>query len=179
VTMLQLRPSSPTVPASADAGVTRICIADYAGHPFQVQLSREFARRGHPVLHLHFGQAQTPKGRLSVSDDDAPTLSIQAVELDEPFSKHNYLRRWMQERKLGKLFAGRIVAFRPDVVIAANMPLDVLDRIMQQARVRGIATVFWMQDVYSAALGSILRKEYGIIGSLIAAYYRHVEFPSA
>ena len=64
------------LPHSAGTALLRICIVDYAGHPFQVQLSREFARRGHHVLHLHFGQAQTPKGRLSVSKEDADTLSI-------------------------------------------------------------------------------------------------------
>jgi len=29
----------------------RLLIHDYAGHPFQVQLSRELARRGHSVTH--------------------------------------------------------------------------------------------------------------------------------
>jgi hypothetical protein len=31
----------------------RILISDYSGHPFQVQLSRELARRGHGVTHSY------------------------------------------------------------------------------------------------------------------------------
>ncbi len=29
----------------------RILVHDYSGHPFQAQLSRELARRGHDVVH--------------------------------------------------------------------------------------------------------------------------------
>ena len=31
----------------------KIIVHDYAGHPFQVQLSRRLASRGHEVLHLY------------------------------------------------------------------------------------------------------------------------------
>ena len=41
----------------------RILVNDYAGHPFQLQLSRSLARDGHTVLHTYFGAYQTPKGR--------------------------------------------------------------------------------------------------------------------
>jgi len=41
----------------------RLLIHDYAGHPFQVQLSRELARRNHEVLHLYAGYNVTPHGK--------------------------------------------------------------------------------------------------------------------
>ena len=69
----------------------------------------------------------------------------------------------------------RVIEFGPDVVVSANMPLDILNTIVKQASVRGIATVFWMQDIYSAALSSILRGKYGFIGRLIGGYYQHIE----
>src|ERR1043166_8597871 len=108
----------------------RICIADYVGHPFQVQLSRELARRGHDLLHLHFGQAETPKGRLSLAANDPSTLTISAISLNRPFKKHSYWQRWWQERALGHLFAEKILGFRPHIVVTANMPLDILDRVL-------------------------------------------------
>jgi putative colanic acid biosynthesis glycosyltransferase WcaI len=73
------------------------------------------------------------------------------------------------------MFADRIVRFRPNAVVAANMPLDILNKIMKQAGTRGIATVFWMQDIYSAALSSILVGKYGAVGRAIASYYRRIE----
>jgi hypothetical protein len=42
----------------------RIAVCDYCGHPFQVQLSRQLARRGHDVLHLHSADFVTPKGAV-------------------------------------------------------------------------------------------------------------------
>ena len=35
----------------------RILIHDFAGHPFQMQLSRQLAARGHFVTHVSRGQA--------------------------------------------------------------------------------------------------------------------------
>ena len=46
----------------------RIIVHDYAGHPFEVQLSRELAARGHDVLHLYCGSTHTPRGDLARSD---------------------------------------------------------------------------------------------------------------
>jgi len=40
----------------------RLLIHGHAGHPFQMQLSREPARRGHTVLHAFAGELQTPRG---------------------------------------------------------------------------------------------------------------------
>jgi len=54
----------------------RIHLHDFAGHPFQVQLSRRLAQRGHDVLHSHGAQVVTGRGRLDVADDDPPTLRI-------------------------------------------------------------------------------------------------------
>ena len=40
----------------------RILVNDYAGHPFQLQLSRSLARDGHTVLHTYFGAYRPRKG---------------------------------------------------------------------------------------------------------------------
>src|SRR5450631_3453912 len=48
----------------AERVLKRILLNDYCGHPFQVELSRELARRGHEVLHVYSADDQTPKGDL-------------------------------------------------------------------------------------------------------------------
>lgn len=55
----------------------KIIVSDYSGHPFQVQLSRELARRGHQVKHLHFAEFQTPKGNLQRQAADPATFDIE------------------------------------------------------------------------------------------------------
>src|SRR5438309_10385705 len=101
----------PNETAAALGSRLRIVLCDYSGHPFQVQLSRELARRGHDVLHLHFADFLTPKGRLAVGPDDPPTLAIEAVSLDRPFAKNSLFRRYFQEIEIGRRIARRVVSF--------------------------------------------------------------------
>ena len=153
----------------------RICLVDYAGHPFQVQLSRKLAERGHDVLHLYFGQAITPRGMLTVSESDPRTLEIEGIRLDEEYRKYSYIRRWWQEQLLAKEFARRIDRFRPEVVIVANAPLDIARAIQKRCRKAGVAFVLWQQDVYSVALATILRRKLGVLGGAVARYYHRLE----
>lgn len=153
----------------------RIVIADYSGHPFQVQLSRELARSGHSILHLHFAEFQTPKGRLTIGPDDPDTLAIEPISLGNPFAKQNLIKRRFQEVAVGKLFAARISKFNPDAVIASNLPLDTLRIVAQRSRSEKRAFVFWQQDIYSIAIERIMRHRLGALGTLIGKYYKGVE----
>jgi glycosyltransferase involved in cell wall biosynthesis len=155
--------------------VLRICICDYAGHPFQVELSRELARRGHSVLHLHFAEAETPKGRLQVEAGDPDTLEIEAVSLGRPFAKHNLAKRIFQEMEVGRRIARRIAGFGADVVVGANLPLDALRSILAVCRKSSCPFVFWQQDIYSEAVAKILGQKYGLPGRAVGSYYRHME----
>jgi glycosyltransferase involved in cell wall biosynthesis len=150
----------------------RIVVADYSGHPFQVQLSRELARRGHAVLHLHFAEFQTPKGRLMVEDTDPATLGIESVSLGRPFAKHNFFKRRFQEVQVGKGFAARILAFRPDAVISSNLPLDTIHEVEKACRRNFIKFIFWQQDIYSVAIDRILSARYGFVGKQVGRHYK-------
>lgn len=153
----------------------RIVVADYSGHPFQVQLSRELARRGHKVLHLHFADFQTPKGRLILGPEDPITLSIEPIFLGKNFAKHSFFKRRLQEVAVGKLFARRISSFRADVVLGSNLPLDSLRIVAKNCRSENRAFIFWQQDIYSIAIDRILRHKLGPIGALIGKYYKRIE----
>lgn len=79
----------------------RIVVHDYSGHPFQVELSRALARRGHDVLHLHSAGFQTPKGPLANDSGDPPTFAVEGIDLGEPFRKYSYVRRLGQSAGTG------------------------------------------------------------------------------
>lgn len=153
----------------------RIALCDYSGHPFQVQLSRELARRGHDLLHLYFGGFQTPHGRLTTGPDDPPGLAIESVGLDEPFAKYSLIRRRVQEGRIGRRLAARIASFRPDLTIGCNLPLDALAIVSRAASRSGVPFVFWQQDVYSRAITRILTATHGLSGRLLGAYYSGLE----
>lgn len=153
----------------------RIVVCDYSGHPFQVELSRCLAQRGHAVLHLHFAEFQTPKGAMAALPEDPPGFAVEAVSLGRPFDKDRFLRRRFQEVEIGKRIAARAWEFRPDIVIGCNMPLDAQAQL-QGACVRGgVAFIFWLQDVYSAAISHYLGGRLGLPGRAIGGYYRYLE----
>ena len=56
----------------------KILVHDYAGHPFQVQLSRELASRGHTVRHAYAGGLQTPRGELQKRESDPDNALIHS-----------------------------------------------------------------------------------------------------
>lgn len=155
--------------------LVRICVCDYSGHPFQVQLSREFARLGHQVLHLHFAEFQTPKGRLTVDASDPPTLGIEAISIGRPFAKYGLVKRWLQEREVGHLFARRIDTFAPEVVLASNLPIDALSIVLRSSQKANRRFIFWQQDIYSSAIIKVLSNKLGFVGRLIGKYYEYLE----
>ena len=71
----------------------RILINDHAGHPFQVQLSRALAQRGHDVLHTYCSSVQTPRGALSKKDNDSLAFNIEAISLSKPFNRYGLVTR--------------------------------------------------------------------------------------
>jgi len=154
----------------------RILISDYSGHPFQVQLSRELARRGHDVLHLSSAAFQTPKGNLSIQPGDSSTFEVRAVTTRRPFQKASFFVRRRQEIEVGHLLAAECHRFRPDVVVSSNAPLDTQRILQHAARDEGARFVFWLQDIWSAAIANVVPRKFPVVGHLIADHYRRLEF---
>lgn len=154
----------------------RIVVHDYSGHPFQVQLSRELAGRGHVVRHIYSSSFQTPKGNLKVQPGDPETFDIVSIALGEAFDKGSFVKRRAQEIETGRRVAEAITAFAPDVVLSSNAPLDTQRKIFAAARRTGARFVFWLQDIYSEAIGRLLPRKLPVIGRLVAPYYRYLEF---
>ncbi|MCH2113957.1 MAG: glycosyltransferase family 4 protein [Pirellulales bacterium] len=153
----------------------RIVIHDYAGHPGEIYMSRELARRGNEVLHLYAGSIETPRGELQITPDDPPTFKVEGIFLDKPFRKHTYVRRQLQEIEYGRLLVDAIGKFKPDVVLSANTPLFPQARLARACRKWGVGFVFWVMDVYGLAVDAALRGKLPVIGGLVGSYYIWLE----
>jgi glycosyltransferase involved in cell wall biosynthesis len=153
----------------------RILIHDYAGHPPQVFLSRELAARGHDVLHLYAADIETPRGALDRKPDDLKTFDIRPVRLSRPLKKHSYAVRQLQEIEYGFRLRKELLAFRPDIFVCSNTPLAALETAQAACRRRNIAFVFWLMDVYSAAVQGGLRGKLPVVGEAIVRGYRWLE----
>lgn len=136
----------------------RIVVHDYAGHPFQAQLSRELARRRNDVLHLHCASFRTPHGAVARTDRDPPSLVMAGVGSAREFPKYSPLRRPAAELGYGRRVAAEIARFRPDVVVSANTPLLSQLQVQRAARRLGARFVFWQQDILSLAIERGLRR---------------------
>lgn len=149
----------------------RILVADYVGHPFQVQLSRALAARGHEVLHLFSGSFETPKGELQRRDDDPPGLQIVGLTLDKPGAKENFFRRREQDATMGQRFAKVIGDYRPDVTLLSNVPVDALEPCATAIAASGSGFVFWVQDLIGEAMTRLLSQRLGFLGTAIGRFY--------
>lgn len=153
----------------------RILIHDYSGHAFPVQLSRQLASNGHDVLHLYSSSFQTPHGKLAPQEDDAKTLRIESIDLGVPFAKYQFIKRRSQEIDYGKLLAKRIKAYKPDIVLSGNTPLDVQKYALQTSQKLDAKFFFWLQDVQGIAIKKILQQKMSFVGALIGQVYTNLE----
>jgi len=154
----------------------KILINDYCGHPFQVELSRELARRGHVVLHVYSADDQSPKGDLLPNDCDPPSFAVEGLSLGEPLEKYrNLARRRRQERAYGQLVCERIQSFNPDIVVGSNNPLEAQNRIGNYCRRHSIAFVFWLQDIHTEAIRSFLSRKSAAADAVIGTWYEWME----
>ena len=94
----------------------RILIHDYSCHPFQVELSRALAARGHDVLHLYSGSISTPRGGLVRRQEDPPGFDVRPLSLGKAIAKYDYFRRFTQELAYARLLEEAARDFKPAVI---------------------------------------------------------------
>ena len=152
-----------------------IFLHDYAGHPFQAELSRELARRGLRVVHAFFADDIGPKGDLQRRSDDPEGLSFEPISLGEPYSKESFVKRRFQDVRYGAAVAAAVARIKPDVVISGNTPTESQTPILRATKASGAKFVFWCQDFYSIAASRILSKKLPIVGDAVGLYYTTLE----
>jgi colanic acid biosynthesis glycosyl transferase WcaI len=153
----------------------RILIHDFAGHAFQVQLSREFAKRGHEVTHVYPDGLPGPKGPLQRLPDDPPEFDCCAVPLSKSFRKYSALKRLQSQRRYARDLRKLIVHKKPDVVLSGNTPIDVQAELLLYCRTRRIAFVHWVQDIYCHAAEFFFRNKFPVLAKPLGFLLRQVE----
>jgi colanic acid biosynthesis glycosyl transferase WcaI len=143
----------------------RILLHDYSGHPFQAELSRELADRGHDVTHSYNASYVSGKGGLSELDG-TPRLRFRALRMSGDFAKYRPWTRLRQEVVYAWALLRHVRAERPDLVLVCNVPL--LSHFLFALLQRRVPMVFWQQDVYSQAIGSEAVRRLGLAGRPVA-----------
>ncbi|MDQ8203597.1 glycosyltransferase family 4 protein [Pelagicoccus sp. SDUM812003] len=155
----------------------KILIHDYAGHAFQIQLTRELARRGFEVVHAYAGGLLTPQGDMQRVDGDPPGLSFREVPMDKRYRKNKYkfLKRRGYEVAYGKELQRVIEDERPSIIFSGNTPSEPQLMAVKLANELGIPFVSWVQDFYSVAVKKLAARKSRILGRLAAIYYTEVD----
>ena len=146
----------------------KIALHDFSGHPFQIQLSRELARRGHSVFHLYSEGIVGAKGKL---DEAGSNLTVEAISIGHDINRYNFVKRLLDERRYGRALAKRLESINPDIFIASNTPLDALFSVIPVCNKKDIKFVFWLQDILGLAAASILQQKLGLLGKIVGQYY--------
>lgn len=130
----------------------RILVHDYSGHPFQAQLSRELAHRGHDVVHSTCPAYVSGKGNLA----EDPVVGLRFVTIGDRvvLDKGAYVRRLFQETRLGLELARQVRREKPDVALLGNLPIPTLVVAASALRMLRIPWVLWHQDITAVALKS-------------------------
>jgi glycosyltransferase involved in cell wall biosynthesis len=157
----------------------RIILHDYAGHPFQVQLSRELAGRGHEVLHLYCSSTHTPRGDLARRHGDPPGFDVRAISLAQTIPKRSFVRRYRMESQYSRALIAECERFRPEAVLSANTPSVPEYRLAKWCDRKVIRRVFWVQDIYGLAAYRLLRRKLPGIGQLVGQYFLALDRSSA
>jgi putative colanic acid biosynthesis glycosyltransferase WcaI len=153
----------------------RLLLNDWSGHPFQAQLSRELARRGHTVLHTYCSSYSSGKGSLAHASGDPATLEFRPVPLRGPFAKYSMRKRVFQELEFGKLISRVADSFEPDEIISSNMPLFAQRRLQGWANKHGVGFTYWLQDIYTIPMRAELSRRMPVVGDAAGRLLNRLE----
>lgn len=146
-----------------------ILVHDYAGHPFQAQLSRELARRGHRVTHSYCAAYASGKGKLAAGPDDS--VLFEPIGVGSEIAKLRFRKRLLQELRFGVDLARQVRRLRPDVVMVANVPIPTLAIFALAMMVFRTRWVLWHQDVQAVAIrsfaGNQLSSSFRVVAAVI------------
>ena len=153
----------------------RILVHDYAGHPFQFQLSDRLAIRGHEVTHVYFRENPGPKASFKEPINGTSRLRVQGITIGKGYDKTSLIKRRFNDRQYGRRVASIIASIRPEVVLSGNTPTEAQGQILKASRTMQAGFVYWLQDFYSIAVTVLLRRQIGVFGVPIGLFYRLLE----
>lgn len=143
----------------------RILVHDHSGHPFQAELSRELARRGHDVTHSYVEGYVSGKGKLEAAPGE--TIAFEGIGGSKPVDNQRMLQRLLRELARGVELVRHVRRVRPDNVLVSNVQIPTLLVFALAMAILRRPWVLWHQDVYAIAVrsftGSKLPRHFAVV----------------
>lgn len=137
---------------------------DYAGHPFQMELSKKLAERGWSVVHAFFAGDPGPKGNIEqFSHLSGGSLETRPIGRTSGYKKNAFASRLIRDLEYRRHLRKFMRTTNFDVIISGNTPLWVQGFFISEARRSGAAFVFWCQDFYSIAVSELVAERLALL----------------
>ncbi len=149
----------------------KIVIHDYAGHPFQFELSEQLSK-SYEVYHLYFKNDKGPKANFKRGNKN---LIIDGLGEKINYDKKNLIYRFFDDIKYGKIVSERINTIKPDLILSGNCPTLSQHIIMNSAKKNNSKFIIWVQDFYSLAVEILLKKKLSILAFPIYYLFKFLE----
>ncbi|WP_310962200.1 glycosyltransferase family 4 protein [Nocardioides terrisoli] len=147
----------------------KVLVHDFSGHPFQAQLSRELARRGHDVVHSYCAAYVGGKGKLEARPDER--VVFEPISVGRRIRKTSFARRLVTEIQIGFDLARQARRVKPDVVMVSTTPVPSMVVLAAVLWLRRTPWVLWHQDIQAVAIksfaGAALSRMFLVAGQLI------------
>jgi colanic acid biosynthesis glycosyl transferase WcaI len=151
----------------------RILVHDHSGHPFQAELSRELARRGHTVTHSYVSGYVSGKGRLTAAPGEQ--ITFEGIGGDKPIDNQRFAERLWRELVRGFQLAAEVRRVRPEAVLLSNVQIPTLVVFAFLMLLLRKPWMLWHQDVYAVAVRSFAGEKLGRGFRLVAAIFEVAE----
>jgi colanic acid biosynthesis glycosyl transferase WcaI len=154
----------------------KILVHDFCGHPFTLTLAVELKARGHDVHYVYFASETGPKADFKSAEKLQNAPALYGLEIVGQYKKDAFISRRNYDINYGRQIRKLIGDIKPDVLLSGNTPTEVQSYVIAGCKKAGTAFVYWMQDFYSIAAAKLLKKKLGILGAVIGAYYKFLDW---
>ena len=151
----------------------RILVHDHSGHPFQAELSRELARRGHVVTHSFTSGYVSGKGRLAAAPGEP--ITFEGIGGDRRIDNLAFAQRLRRELARGVALFRQVRRVRADITLVSNAQIPTLVVFAFIMMVTRRPWVLWHQDVYAIAVRSFAGDKLGRSFRVVAALFTIAE----
>ena len=153
----------------------RILVHDHSGHPFQAELSRELAQRGHVVTHSFASGYVSGKGKLEAEPGES--VRFEGIGT-EHIDNMRFAHRLPHEIQRGFALVQQARRTRADITMVSNAQIPTLVVFAFLMWVLRKPWILWHQDVYAVAVrsfaGEKLGRAFGIVATIFSISERWV-----
>lgn len=153
----------------------RLFVHDFPGNPLHFHLSEILANHGVEVIHAYSPNYRGPKP-IFVREDTPEGRRLQVSQVHSRINgRDGLVGTFVSDLAYGRSVVSQLRKVRPDAILTSNVPLDAQREISREATRTGVRHIYWMTDLRSLMIQSVLRRRLGLVGVIPSMWYKGLE----